>query len=324
MLIGAFLSMFACAAHNFAGTVIVLVIFRTIHGIGYSIFSTASGTAASYLVPPKRLSEGMGYYTIGNVLAMALGPAAALAIVSEETIAQFHHLFVTAAVICGSAFILVLFMNSDHRQSVENVQTGTKKHLPKTFLGFEKGVILPVIISFMMSFSYAPVIVYLTSYGLEKGWTNVGFAFTMYAVGLLSSRLVAGRISDRMGPDYIMYPAYILAVSALLMIAFCQNVYILYTAMAILGLCVGAYNPQINVFCISRCSEARRGTATAAFNGACDLGLAIGSTVSGVFIHSLGYSKIYLFCAFICLSAMVVYFFTLSDSRRIVAKKIFG
>ena len=319
MLIGAVLCFSACLAHNFAGTILVLVIFRIIHGIGYSVFSTASGTAASYIVPPKRIAEGMGYYTIGNVLAMALGPAIALAIVSEESRVQFHHLFSIAAVICGVAVVLVLLMKSDrlHRiQQEDSLLTSDNKKLPPTFLGFEKGVLLPTLISFMMSFSYAPVIVYLTAYGLTKGWKDVGFAFTMYAAGLLSSRLIAGKISDRRGADYVMYPAYIMGITALVMIALCPNESCLYAAMVILGLCVGGYNPQINVFCISRCSKERRGTATAAFNGACDLGLALGNTISGILIGIIGYRGVYFIGAAVCFTAMLIYSLTLSGRMQ--------
>lgn len=316
MLIGALLCLFACMGHDFAGTILVLIVFRIIHGIGYSVFSTASGTAASYIVPPKRIAEGMGYYTIGNVLAMALGPAIALMIVSEESKVQFHHLFSIAAVICGVAVILVLLMKSDrtHRiQQEDSIMTSDNKRLPPTFLGFEKGVAFPTLISFMMSFSYAPVIVYLTAYGLTKGWQDVGVAFTMYAAGLLTSRLIAGRISDRRGADYVMYPSYIMGITALVMIAFCPDEPCLYAGMVILGLCVGGYNPQINVFCISRCSKERRGTATAAFNGACDLGLALGSTISGILIGIIGYTDVYLIGAAVCFTAMLIYSQTLSE-----------
>ena len=72
--------------------------------------------------------------------------------------------------------------------------------------------------------------------------------------------------------------------------------------MLILGFCVGAYNPQINVFCISRCSKERRGTATAAFNGACDLGLALGSTAAGFMTERIGYPAAYMFSSFTCVT----------------------
>jgi Arabinose efflux permease len=96
MLISAVLCLAACFAHNFAGIIIVLLLFRVLHGAGYSIFSTASGTAASYMVPKNRIGEGMGYFTLGNVLAMAVDPSIALAIVFQNTLSQFHYFFDTA------------------------------------------------------------------------------------------------------------------------------------------------------------------------------------------------------------------------------------
>jgi len=315
MLLSAGLGLIACFAHNFAGVIALLVIFRILHGISYSIFSTASGTAASFMVPKGRLGEGMGYYTIGNVLAMALGPAFATMILTDNTLIQFHQLFFTAAAICTVAFVLVCFIKTD---DAKNFSLDMKKaaasaaSLPRTFLGFEKGVILPTLISFLMSFAYSPVIIYVTVYGEGRGWKNMGFAFTAYALGLLASRLFTGRVSDRLGADTIMFPAYLCGALALTLIAFSPSARILYLAMVILGLCVGAYNPQINVFCISRCSDARRGTATAAFNGACDLGLAFGSAVGGLLIDHFGYSSTFLGGAALCLITMVIYFLTLS------------
>lgn len=312
MLLGAALCTAACAAHGFAASVGVLLVFRVLHGAGYSVFSTASGTAASRLVPRERLSEGMGYYTIGNVLAMAVGPSIALSVVAGGTAGAFHSLFAAAAAICAAALLLVCLMKPESGQSRDEAPAEDTA-LPKTFLGFEKGVVYPAAISFLLSLSYSPVIVYLSAYGLQRGWRNVGFAFTMYALGLLASRLFAGRVSDRKGPDRVMYPAYLCGVTALTMIGLCPNESVLYAAMVVMGLCVGAYNPQINVFCISRCSSARRGTATAAFNGASDLGLAVGSSLAGVLIGRIGYSRTYLCGACVCAATTLLYTFTLSD-----------
>ncbi len=326
MLLSAALCMAACFAYDLTEAVLLLVLLRVAHGIGYSIYSTAGGTAASYLVPPKRIAEGMGYFTIGNVLAMAVGPSIALTIVSGNAVSEYHTLFTTAGAICAAALILTGFIRSgkcnfppEHRQK----RNGPQKPLPKTFLGFESGVILPVLIGFLMSFAYSPLIVYLTGYGLEKGWANVGFAFVMYAAGLFGSRLFAGRMSDRNGSDVVMLPAYFCGAAALVLVAFCSSPWQMDLGMAVLGLCVGAYNPQINVFCIARCSEARRGTATAAFNGACDLGLAMGSAAGGFCIEYLGYRYTFLQGAVICLATLFLYLFTLSGfaARRRARRK---
>lgn len=315
MVLGAATCAFACLANNLAVSIGLLLALRVAHGIGYSVFSTASGTAASYLVPKSRIAEGMGYFTIGNVLAMAVGPAVALALVADGTTGEFHVLFLVAAGICAVAVGLSAVIRPGRGDAPRCGIKPDESGLPKTFLGFEKGVVSPALISFLMSFAYSPVIVYLTSYGIARGWGGVGMAFTAYAVGLLGSRLFTGRLSDTLGPDVVMVPAYCLGAAALVIIALAAEFWQVCVAMVLLGLCIGAYNPQINVFCISRCSEQRRGTATAAFNGASDLGLAMGSAVSGLLISSLGYTFTYLQGAVICGATLVIYLLTLAGSK---------
>lgn len=318
MLVGAVLGAAACGLHCFKGLALLLTA-RIAHGVGFSIFSTASGTAASYLVPRRRMAEGMGYFTIGNVLAMAVGPAFAMAIVTRRTPSEFRLLFLLAAAIGGLALLLTCLMNKrrcDGPGAAKPLPNFVARRLPPTFLGFEKGVILPSLVSFLMTFAYSPVIVYLVGYGLTKGWPNVGLAFTMYALGLLGSRLFTGRLSDRYGQDVIMFPAYGCGIAALLGIAGATAFWQLCLSMVVLGLCVGSYNPQINIFCITRCTKARRGTATAAFNGAGDLGLAVGSVAGGAAIECLGYTLTFILGASICLATLFIYLFTLSGRAR--------
>ena len=318
MLVGAALAAAACGVHLVAGKAL-LVLARVAHGIGFSIFSTASGTAASYMVPRRRMAEGMGYFTIGNVLAMAVGPALAMALVGDKTHGEFRLLFVGATVIGVLALALVLALKKEHcdgPRAAKPLPDFVARHLPSTFLGFEKGVILPASISFLLTFAYSPVIVYLIGYGAQKGWGNVGLAFTAYAAGLLGSRLFTGRLSDRHGHDVVMFPAYALGMAALLGIAFAGAFWQLCTAMVLLGLCVGGYNPQINIFCIARCTKFRRGTATAAFNGAGDLGLGLGSAAGGLAIAHFGYAATFVIGAVICLGTCILYLFTLSGFAR--------
>ena len=73
MFLSAAVCAVACFAHRYAVTIALVVIFRLLHGAAYSMFNTASGTAASFLVPRSRLTEGIGYFAIGNVLALAFG-----------------------------------------------------------------------------------------------------------------------------------------------------------------------------------------------------------------------------------------------------------
>ena len=312
MFLSAAVCAVACFAHRYAVTIALVVIFRLLHGAAYSMFNTASGTAASFLVPRSRLTEGIGYFAIGNVLALAFGPALALSLISDVTKAEFDELFLVAALFCLAALFLVGRIDPAQTEAAPAVQKIASADLPPTFLGFEKGVVVPVIITFMLAVSYASAFVYLAAYGLSRGWGSIGGAYMMYALGLLLSRLFVGRLGDKYGPDYIMLPTLVCGSIALCGIALCGAVWQLYLSMTLLGACVGAFNPQMNVFCILRCTTARRGTATAAFNGSSDLGLAVGSAVAGLGVVKFGYAAIFLAGSVGCLATLLVYVLTLS------------
>jgi len=317
MILSAALCAVACFAHRYAATIFVLIMLRALHGIGYSMFNTASGTAASFLVPRERITEGIGYFAIGNVLALALGPAMALAIIGDFTRAEFNTLFLVAFLFCLAAFILAIHIYRLGKiEEIPKKVSLVQEKLPPTFLGFEKGVVIPVIVTFMLTFSYASAFVYLAAYGLSKGWGNIGNAYFMYAMGLLVSRLFVGKLGDKYGPDYVMLPVFILTALALSGIALCSSLWELYLAMVVLGMCIGSFNPEMNVFCILRCSVARRGTATAAFNGSSDLGLAAGSAVAGLCVEQLGYTFVFLAGSVGAILTLIVYSFTLSNFKK--------
>ena len=51
-----------------------LLILRVIHGIGFGMLTTATGTIVATIIPNSRKGEGMGYYGLMMNISMALGP----------------------------------------------------------------------------------------------------------------------------------------------------------------------------------------------------------------------------------------------------------
>lgn len=55
-------------------SVVLLLILRLVHGLGFGIAATASGTLAGAIVPSSRRGEGIGYYALSVTLSSAVGP----------------------------------------------------------------------------------------------------------------------------------------------------------------------------------------------------------------------------------------------------------
>lgn len=108
--IGRVVVMVGGAAFLFVGTIVpalvsdtmVIAVCRVLQGIGFSAATTASATAASDVLPLSRLGEGIGYYGLGQALAMSIGPALALFLVNTD---PATNLFWGMSVMAALAFV---------------------------------------------------------------------------------------------------------------------------------------------------------------------------------------------------------------------------
>ena len=62
----------------------LFVLWRLLQGLGFAAVTTAAATAAADVLPVERLGEGIGYYGLGQAVAMSFGPALALFLVATD------------------------------------------------------------------------------------------------------------------------------------------------------------------------------------------------------------------------------------------------
>lgn len=106
MIVGTFLLLVGTVVPALTTNTVVFAICRGVQGIGFSAATTASSTAAADVLPESRLGEGLGYYGLGQALAMSIGPALALFLVALDP-AQLLYGGLTAIAVFAllSAFI---------------------------------------------------------------------------------------------------------------------------------------------------------------------------------------------------------------------------
>ena len=89
----------------------LIMVWRTLQGLGFSAVTTASATAAADVLPVERLGEGIGYYGLGQALAMSVGPAIAIALVATD---PAENLFWGLAVAAALSLGLCAFCRYEH------------------------------------------------------------------------------------------------------------------------------------------------------------------------------------------------------------------
>jgi predicted MFS family arabinose efflux permease len=83
-----------------------------------------------------------------------------------------------------------------------------------------------------------------------------------------------------------------------------------------IGLSIGAITPLINGLIFRRCSPYRKGTASAAYFSAIDIGIGVGSIAFGFVISAISYRFMYFSASFFCILALLIYIFFIAGKEK--------
>src|SRR5699024_2668485 len=194
-IFGIVLFIISIGSFGFISAIGFLIVMRIVQGIGWGFSTTASGTIATDLIPPKRRGEGMGYFGLSGNLALAFGPALGLTLVGVLTFSQLF-------LICSALGVLTLLLALNIRY--KKVEESPHKTMPARFDVIEKTAINPSIILFFITLTFGGIASFLPLYAAEKSVGGIQFYFIVYAAFLMLSRIFAGRLYDRKGDLYVI------------------------------------------------------------------------------------------------------------------------
>jgi len=316
-LIGLAVFLVACVAYFGAKGMALFLAVRLVHGISYAIASTASSAAATSLIPASRQGEGVGYFSMFMSIAMAVGPALGLFLWKDKNI---DVLLLAVCVIAALSLAFALGMKVPERRQAKPGPAMEAANAPKGKRLHWSDVIepkaLPIsIVGFVVSFAYSSLSGFFAAFTEEIHQSHVtALFFVVFAVMIVASRPVIGRVFDRYKEHYLYYPG--IALFAVGMIALGQAhsaVAVLLTGAA-MGIGYGALLPCFQTLAIKLAPEHRRGSATGTFFLMFDLGYGIGSYFMGMVASVSDYRMMYAAAGLIAL--LSVLFYVLLHHRR--------
>jgi len=299
----------------FVSSIMFLFMVRILQGIGWGFSTTATGTIATDLIPPKRRGEGMGYFGLSGNLALAFGPALGLTLVG---VISFTKLFL----ICASFGFIAVLLSSKIRY--KRVEESPHKSTTVKFDIFEKTALQPSILLFFITVTFGGIAAFLPLYAVEKGVGGIEFYFLVYAIFLLTSRTFAGRIYDRKGHTYVFPPGVVLIFTAMLLLAWLPSTTVMLVAAALYGLGFGSVQPALQAWAVDQAAANRKGMANATFYSFFDLGIGIGAMSFGLLASLYGYSAIYYASAGSVTLSLIVYLYLLRRAKRMQTEKVTG
>lgn len=328
--------MVAGGAFMLAGTLLPLlintgaffIVWRILQGVGFAATTTAAATAAADVVPVSRLGEGIGYYGLGQAIAMSVGPALAIFLVST---ASPLNLYIGLALCAALALVLSLFCiyekhpmklpaTSEYRMRFEKAEMERDKamrhkvsdpipdpkaeHNVDTKTGiakildsiFEPNAIPGTIPMMFIATSFGFGIFFVGVYGTTLGVSNSGFFFTLAAISMILVRVSSGRFMDKVAPIKIMAVAVVSGLVGFGMLYICSHTpdHALLDAIFCLsgifyGVSLGVALPINQTVAVKLSPADRWGAANGLYLLGNDIAIGIASLIWGITNESLGF-----------------------------------
>lgn len=298
--------------YPFATTITMLIVIRIVHGLAFGLTSVGGNTLVIDVVPSEHRGEGIGYFGVANNIAMAVGPMVGLFVYEHLS---FNAIFLGCM---ACSFLAAVFASQ--------IKTKVRPPVKRPPISLDRFILIKGLlagVSFtLLAFAYGQISNYIALYAKEMSLTiSSGLFFTVYAVGLIASRLFAGKRIDQGKVTQTIALGLVITVFALLGLGLCHYLNAIgptYTAVAFLlialccGLGFGAAFPSFNALFINLGTNAQRGTATSTYLTTWDLGLGIGIFSGGMLAEHFSFSTAYLVASGSVLVSLIFFIFVVS------------
>jgi MFS family permease len=271
-------SAFIC--YSLSNTIPMVTFSRLLQGTGQAFTTTCCLTIASDSLPAGKMSTGIGYFALTQAISRAIAPAAGLKL---SAVIGYNSTFAILAVITMIAVVLTANMKMSFKR--------TKKFKITLNSIIAKESLLPAGILFLLSTTFCVVNSFLVLFAEKQGVnTNIGYFFTVYAVTMLFTRPMIGKLSDKYGTVKVLIPSLFCFAASFILISFSTTLPMFLIAGFISAFGFGGCQPAIQAVAMKSVPKGRRGAASCTSYIGNDLGNLVGPTVAGAIAEGFGYT----------------------------------
>ena len=307
----------AFIGYGFSGSIPLVIISRLIHGMGIGVAAPLSMAMASSALPESKLASGLGIFSLNQAIATAIGPTVGLTL--SRTFGYSATFFVVAA------FVLISFLLTFQLKSTAPPKKSKFRIQLKRVVVPE--VLIPTVITMFITIAFSSINFFVVIYGGLRGVTNIGLYFSAYAVALLASRPISGKIADRFGADKAIIPGLVLFGLSFILLSSADSLYMFLIAGVVNAFGYGICVPLLMALSMQLVPQSKRGAASNTSYIGTDTGYILGPTLAGFVVTSVnasagseiaGYETMYLLMIIPVALALTVLLF----SRRKLIEKL--
>ncbi len=277
-----------------------------VHGVFWSGLLSASAAYMTALLPESRRAEGIGYWGLSTLSAIAVAP----------TVGFWIYRSGGWLWLCVGATALNLGMAAIAASLTEHRMPAPPHRAPRRGL-IEFRVLLVSVTLALYSFGYGGITSFTAMYADVNGVTPKSLYLTALAIVMLLTRPALARVGDRIGYKRVFIPCLVLISIGLACLAAGGTRSWMLLSAVIFGVGFGSAYPSYIGYVMRGVTPDRRGAAFGAILAAFDSGIGTGSTTMGWVIQHYGFRAAFGVAA--ALSALALPYFLLIDRRFVRA-----
>lgn len=277
------------------------------HGLFWSGLLSASAAYITELIPPARRAEGIGYWGLSTVFAVAVAPSIGLWLYQGGW-----------AALCASVGLLNLVMAAIAWRLEPDRVESTGRTVWRVGDVIEWRVAVVAVTLFLYAFGYGGVTSFSALYADANGISPRSIYFTAFAVSVIVSRPFSGRLADRVGHVRVLVPCLALVVLGYGLLALGSTRTWFVASAVVFGLGFGSAYPVFAAWIVERVRAERRGAAFGGILASLDTGIGTGSIAMGWLVGRYGFRVAFGAAAAVAVLAIPYFLFT---SERLLGRR---
>ncbi len=306
---GGLLTVGALGLHLVATTLPIFVIARSLLGIAEAFFLVAMIAAVSDLAPSDRRGEALNIGSLALYLGLAFGP------VIGETIlgwGGYTAVWVAAGAMAILATGLTLLVPETAPGALRPRAAGERR--PRTRLIHPAGI-FPGFLTMTGTWGMAGFLAFIPLYTSELGMDGAGPALALYALIVITLRLVFAKLPDQLGAARLSGAALVTSALGSVILGLVQTPLGLYIGTAVFAAGIAFLFPALLALAVARVDETERGSVVGTTTAFVDLSFGLSPAILGFAAGAIGFAGTFLVSAVIALGGSVL----LAVRRRSIA-----
>lgn len=271
------------ASYTLADSLLTLSVLRLATGIGEALAFVGFATVVNDLAPDDRRGETISLYSLGVWGGLALGPLLGETILGDS---RYDEVWLASAAFALAAGVVATALPETRPAAA--VAPSRRSRL------VHPAALAPGIVLIASAFGFAGFNAFVAVYARDLGLDGAGSIFLVYAIVVISIRILGRTIPDRLGPKRAAALALGLLAAGLLTIGVWGSEAGLYTGAVVFACGTALAFPSLMTLAVESAPESERASVVGTFGAFADVGFALGAVSLGAVASVAGYSGVFV------------------------------